>query len=162
MTDFDAIYVEDITEDVPIETETEPIIIRGIGEVTIFGLSNRFNTEFPSTLISKIAPEEFSATLNRVNAILKKNLPINIKWLCFGCCCCLCSLGLSMWPVICLSKRTQSQINKLLDWENNNLYHKLGLHFSLKRMNCDNNTNSMLEYVLLLEFLPKIAIYRPD
>lgn len=45
-----------------------------------FGLSNRFNTEFPSTLISKIAPEEFSATLNRVNAILKKNLPINIKW----------------------------------------------------------------------------------
>lgn len=58
--------------------------------------------------------------------------------------------------------QTQSQINKLLDWENNNLYHKLGLRFSLKRMNCDNNSNSMLEYVLLLEFLPKIAIYRPD
>jgi hypothetical protein len=45
-----------------------------------FGLSNRFNTEFPSQLISKIAPEEFAATLNRVNAILKKNLPVNVKW----------------------------------------------------------------------------------
>lgn len=57
--------------------------------------------------------------------------------------------------------QTKSQINKLLDWENTNLYHKLGLKWSLKRMNCDTN-NSMLEYVLLLEFLPKTAIYRPD
>lgn len=168
-----------------------------------FGLSNRFNTEFPTQLISKIAPEEYSATISRINSILKKNLPINVKWwvivtvnvflymqcnfwlcnfvprLCFGCVCCFCSLGLSMWPVICLSKRvrflfhsmfsssflfhpqTKSQINKLLDWENTNLYHKLGLKWSLKRMNCDSN-NSMLEYVMLLEFLPKVAIYRPD
>lgn len=37
MTDFDAIYVEDLSEDVPPETaEQEPILIRGIGEVTMF------------------------------------------------------------------------------------------------------------------------------
>jgi len=163
MADFDAIYVEDLSEEMPPATaEHDPIIVRGVGEVTIFGLSNRFNTEFPPQLISKIAPEEYTATISRVNSILRKNLSISVKWLCFGCVCCCCSLGLSMWPVICLSKMTKSRINKLLDWENTNLYNKLGLRWSLKRMNCDNNMNSMLEYVLLLEFLPKIAIYRPD
>lgn len=36
MTDFDAIYVEDVSEEVPIEaTEADPIIIRGIGEITM-------------------------------------------------------------------------------------------------------------------------------
>jgi hypothetical protein len=163
MTDFDAIYVEDLSdENQEPKNEQEPIIIRGNGNLTIFGLSNRFNTEFPPQLISKIAPEEFSATIIRINSILKKNLPINVKWLCFGCVCCCCSLGFSFLPVICLSKKTKCQINKLLDWENTNLYHKLGLRWTLKRMNCDSNSNSMLEYVLLLEFLPKVAIYKPD
>lgn len=37
MTDFDAIYVEDLSEDVPPETaEHDPIIVRGIGEVTMW------------------------------------------------------------------------------------------------------------------------------
>jgi hypothetical protein len=36
MSDFDAIYVEDVSEDVPTENaEVEPIKIRGIGEVTM-------------------------------------------------------------------------------------------------------------------------------
>lgn len=37
MSDFDAIYVEEFgTEDVPPETqEQEPIVVRGIGEVTM-------------------------------------------------------------------------------------------------------------------------------
>lgn len=37
MTDFDAIYVEDLSEDVPREgTEApEAIIIRGVGEITM-------------------------------------------------------------------------------------------------------------------------------
>lgn len=37
MTDFDAIYVEDLSEDVPMESTeaAEPIIIRGIGEITM-------------------------------------------------------------------------------------------------------------------------------
>jgi hypothetical protein len=34
MTDFDAIYVEDLTEEVNSLTE-EPIIVRGIGEITM-------------------------------------------------------------------------------------------------------------------------------
>lgn len=36
MADFDAIYVEDLSEEVPPETtEQDPILIRGIGEVTM-------------------------------------------------------------------------------------------------------------------------------
>lgn len=36
MTDFDAIYVEDLSEDLPPEyAEPDPIIIRGTGEVTM-------------------------------------------------------------------------------------------------------------------------------
>lgn len=36
MTDFDAIYVEDLSEEVPHETaEHDPILVRGIGEVTM-------------------------------------------------------------------------------------------------------------------------------
>lgn len=36
MTDFDAIYVEDLVEDLaPETTEHDPIIVRGIGEVTM-------------------------------------------------------------------------------------------------------------------------------
>lgn len=70
-----------------------------------FGLSNRFNTEFPSGLVSRVAPEEFKATIGRINGILKKTLPVNVKWLFCGCVCCCCTLGCSLWPVICLSKR---------------------------------------------------------
>lgn len=56
--------------------------------------------------------------------------------------------------------QTQHTINKMLEWENQHLYNKLGLRWKLKKQQCDNN--SMLEYVLVIEFLPKIAIYRPD
>lgn len=163
-----------------------------------FGLSNRFNIEFPSGLVSRVAPEEFKATILRINGVLKKTLPVNIKWLFCGCVCCCCTLGCSLWPVICLSKRvsiyfdyiiptsqqsisskkpsvflhqlykkktisnfkTQHTLNKLLEWENSHLYHKLGLHWRLNKQQCD--SSSMMEYVLLIEFLPKIPIYRPD
>ncbi|KAF3825198.1 hypothetical protein GH733_005832 [Mirounga leonina] len=70
-----------------------------------FGLSNKFESEFPSSLTGKVAPEEFKASINRVNSCLKKNLPVNVRWLLCGCLCCCCTLGCSMWPVICLSKR---------------------------------------------------------
>lgn len=147
---------------------------------TRFGLSNRFNTEFPSTLTSRVAPEEFKASINRVNAVLKKTLPVNARWLFCGCVCCCCTLGCSLWPVICLSKKvrkilvtstkvvfnpsffpqTQSTLNKLLEWENSHLYHKLGLHWRLTKKQCD--SSSMMEYVISIEFLPKTPIYRPD
>lgn len=73
--------------------------------LTRFGLSNRFESEFPSGLVSRVAPEEFKATVMRINSVLKKTLPVNVKWLFCGCVCCCCTLGCSLWPVICLSKR---------------------------------------------------------
>ncbi|XP_038603864.1 cysteine-rich hydrophobic domain-containing protein 1 isoform X2 [Tachyglossus aculeatus] len=118
----------------------DPVSVRGAGHITVFGLSNKFDTEFPSVLTGKVAPEEFKTSIGRVNACLKKNLPINVKWLLCGCLCCCCTLGCSLWPVICLNKRTRRSIQKLLEWENNRLYHK----------------------VILIEFLPKYPILRPD
>ena len=73
-----------------------------------FGLSNRFDTEFPSALHARVAPEELKATVTRVNVTLRKNLPVNVRWLFCGCLCCCCTLGCSMWPVICLSKRVSN------------------------------------------------------
>ncbi|KAJ8297632.1 hypothetical protein KUTeg_024582 [Tegillarca granosa] len=112
MADFDTIYEED-DEEGPLNENfvvniPDPIIVRGAGNVTIFGLSNRFDTEFPSGLNAK----------------------------------------------------TRHSIDKVLDWENNHLYHKLGMHWRLSKQRCD--SSSMMEYVLILEFLPKIPINRPD
>lgn len=53
----------------------------------------------------QVAPEEFKASINRVNSCLRKTLPVNVRWLLCGCLCCCCTLGFSLWPVICLSKR---------------------------------------------------------
>ncbi|XP_067230471.1 cysteine-rich hydrophobic domain-containing protein 1 isoform X4 [Chanodichthys erythropterus] len=114
----------------------------------LFGLSNKFDTEFPSVLTGKVAPEEFKTSVNRVNACLKKNLPVNVKWLLCGCLCCCCTVGCSLWPVICLNKRTRRSIQKLLEWENNRLYHKLGLHWKLSRRKCE--SNNMMEYGSML------------
>ncbi|GJQ66995.1 hypothetical protein Trydic_g21923 [Trypoxylus dichotomus] len=169
MEGFDDIYYED-EEDTSEEAESavgidvttvpDPVVIRGAGNMTVFGLSNRFSTEFPSGLVARVAPEEFQETVMRINSVLKKTLPVNVKWLFCGCLCCCCTLGCSLWPVICLSKRTQHSLNKLLEWENSYLYHKLGLHWRLSKQHCD--SSSMMEYVILIEFLPKIPIYRPD
>lgn len=164
---FDIIYeegVEEISDSASVQDYTinlpDPIIIRGAGNVTIFGLSNRFDTEFPSGLAAKVAPEEYKATISRLNSMLKKALPVNIKWLFCGCICCCCTLGCSMWPVVCLSKRTKHTIEKILDWENSHLYNKLGLRWKLSKQRCD--SSSMMEYVLLIEFIPKVPIFRPD
>ncbi|XP_014298507.1 cysteine-rich hydrophobic domain-containing protein 2 [Microplitis demolitor] len=167
MADFDAIYEEEEEEENEQNSEDhyvtivpDPIVVRGAGNMTVFGLSNRFEAEFPNGLVSRVAPEEFKATVMRVNSVLKKTLPVNVKWLFCGCVCCCCTLGCSLWPVICLSKRTQHSLNKLLEWENGRLYHKLGLHWRLTKQRCD--SSSMMEYVLLIEFIPKIPIYKPD
>ncbi|XP_028923312.1 cysteine-rich hydrophobic domain-containing protein 1 isoform X2 [Ornithorhynchus anatinus] len=122
----------------------DPVSVRGAGHITVFGLSNKFDTEFPSVLTGKVAPEEFKTSIGRVNACLKKNLPINVKWLLCGCLCCCCTLGCSLWPVICLNKRTRRSIQKLLEWENNRLYHKLGLHWKLSKRKCE--SSNMMEY----------------
>ncbi|XP_053436477.1 cysteine-rich hydrophobic domain-containing protein 1 isoform X3 [Nycticebus coucang] len=83
----------------------DPVLVRGAGHITVFGLSNKFDTEFPSVLTGKVAPEEFKTSIGHVNACLRKSLPVNVKWLLCGCLCCCCTLGCSLWPVICLNKR---------------------------------------------------------
>lgn len=165
MVDFDAIYEERVELDSlgcddSVIVVPDPIIVRGAGSMTVFGLSNKFETDFPSSLISRVAPEEYQTTIEHINAVLKKTLPVNAKWLFCGCVCCCCTLGCSLWPVVCLSKRTQNSLDKLLTRENNRLYHKLGLHWRLSKQRCD--SSNMMEYVLLIEFLPKKQIYRPD
>lgn len=75
--------------------------------------------------IFQIAPEEFNATVWRINQILSKMVTLNFKWLLFGCLCCCCTLGCSVWPVVCLNKRTKRTLDKALDWENRQLYHKV-------------------------------------
>ncbi|XP_020794156.2 cysteine-rich hydrophobic domain-containing protein 2 [Boleophthalmus pectinirostris] len=168
MEDFDEIYEEEeeeededrAAEEQLLKYSPDPVVVRGSGHVTVFGLSNKFEAEFPSALTGKVAPEEFKASINRVNSCLKKTLPVNVRWLLCGCLCCCCTLGFSLWPVICLSKRTRRSLEKLLEWENNRLYHKLCLHWRLSKRKCE--TNNMMEYVILIEFLPKIPIFRPD
>ncbi|XP_068871806.1 cysteine-rich hydrophobic domain-containing protein 1 isoform X5 [Aphelocoma coerulescens] len=156
MADFDTIYeLEEEDEEEQEEPEPvvrsqelprprdapDPVAVRGAGHITVFGLSNKFDTEFPSVLTGKVAPEEFKTSISRVNACLKKNLPVNVKWLLCGCLCCCCTLGCSLWPVVCLNKR-------------------LGLHWKLSKRKCE--TSNMMEYVILIEFLPKYPIFRPD
>ncbi|XP_032557528.1 cysteine-rich hydrophobic domain-containing protein 1 isoform X1 [Chiroxiphia lanceolata] len=126
-----------------------PVRVSVLGEVDLWhGL-----VELVSYM-GKVAPEEFKTSISRVNACLRKNLPINVKWLLCGCLCCCCTLGCSLWPVVCLNKRTRRSIQKLLEWENNRLYHKLGLHWKLSKRKCE--TSNMMEYVILIEFLQNI------
>lgn len=141
---------------------TEPILIRGNGNMTLFGLSNTFNGTFPSTLIGRVSREEFEATLNRVNSLLRQHHSTNAKLLLLGCLCCCCSFGCSLlWPTLALSKRTRTALEKLLAAENNKLYHKLGLNWKLTKERCHSN-HAFMEYVLIIEFLPKMHLCQPD
>ncbi|ESO10602.1 hypothetical protein HELRODRAFT_109002 [Helobdella robusta] len=138
----------------------DPVIIKGTGNLTLFGLNNRFDTKFPSTLTAKVAPEEYASTIKRINLVLKKTMTMNARWLvCCSLVCC-CSLGCSLWPVICMNKRTINQVEKILDYENNRLYHRLNLNWKLHKLKSDDT--SMTEVVLLLEFIPKVSLFIPD
>ena len=90
-----------------------------------FGLTNRFDDEFPSSLVGKVchfiphqmikiafllsalqvAQEEFHSTIGRVNAILQKSIPWNLRCLLCGCLCCCCTFGISLGAGIYLGKR---------------------------------------------------------
>ena len=87
MADFDAIYEDQdenssILEAPSISMIPDPVIVRGAGNITVwvpflfhqtlslhvtessfvcsrFGLSNRFDTDFPNLLHARVAPEEF-------------------------------------------------------------------------------------------------------
>ncbi len=64
-----------------------------------------FFAELTCFVVSQVAPEEFHATLDYINGILYKSVPLNLKCLLFGCVCCPCTLGMSMGPVLFLNKR---------------------------------------------------------
>ncbi|RWS29556.1 cysteine-rich hydrophobic domain 2-like protein [Leptotrombidium deliense] len=140
----------------------EPIVIRGNGNMTLFGLSNTFSADFPSSLIGRVSREEFETTIGRVNNLLRQHHSTNAKLLLLGCLCCCCSFGCSLlWPTLALSKRTRNALEKLLAAENHKLYHKLGLNWKLSKERCHSN-HAFMEYVLLIEFLPKLHLYQPD
>nr|CAB3230551.1 cysteine-rich hydrophobic domain-containing protein 2 [Phallusia mammillata] len=155
----DAGEIEQTYEE-PLVRVPDPITVQGSGHITVFGMCNKFNDEFPAPLIGKIAPEEFNATICRINRRLGKMVSMNLNWLLFGCLCCCCTVGCSAWPVVCMNKRTKRTLAKALDWENRQLYHKLGLHWKLAKLKPTNS--NMQEYVLLIEFIPKLPVYRPD
>ena len=138
----------------------DPVVIRGAGNITIFGVSNKFCEQFPTQLNAKLAPEEFRDTIKQINSILSRELANSFRWLVFGSIFCCCTLGCSLLPVIFMNKKARLSINKLLALENQRLYLKLGLKWKLTKIKC--NSNSLMEYVLLIEFLPTVLLYQPD
>lgn len=145
---------------VEVPTGPTPIIIRGKGNVTVFGLTNYFSTEFPNALHSRVAPEEYKETISHINCVVKKMETAVVRLLICGCLCCCCTLGFSLMPTVCITRKTRNMLEKVIEWENNRLYYKLGLRWKLSKEQCEGS--SMVEYVLILEYLPKISIYQPD
>ena len=50
---------------------------------------------------------------------------------------------------------------QLLAMENSRMYNKLGLNWRLTKQHCHTN-HSFMEYILVIDFLPKMQIYQPD
>ena len=73
---------------------------------------NALKVDCDVSYLAQVASEEFHSTLSRVNAILQKSFPLNLKCFLCGCLCCCCTLGLSLGPVVYLSKRVN--INPVL------------------------------------------------
>lgn len=121
-----------------------------------------FCSDFPSVLIGRIAKEEFQTTITKINTLLREHHNTSLKLMLIGCLCCCCSLGCSLlFPTLSLSKRTRSSLEKLLAEENNRLYNRLGFNWKLSKETCQSNS-SFMEYVILIEFSPKLQIYQPD
>lgn len=71
----------------------------------------RYHYDKSILILLQLAPEEFRATVQRINSVLRKTLPMNIKWLICGCLCCCCTLGCSLMPALCLNKRVSTAAN---------------------------------------------------
>ncbi|KAJ3660686.1 hypothetical protein Zmor_005124 [Zophobas morio] len=138
----------------------EPILIRGNGHVTLFGLNNHYSPVIPSRLRTRLAPEEFEMTIVLINKVLRRQFINNIFWFLCGCITFCCTLGCSMCPVIYFSKRTLRSLHKTLKSENNRLYNKLGMHWSLHKLHF--GPFNLVEYILVINFLPRPEIYIPD
>ncbi|KAF7247984.1 hypothetical protein EG68_11045 [Paragonimus skrjabini miyazakii] len=143
------------------EITPEPVIIKGCGDITIFGMNNKFKDEFPNELHGKLAPEEFQETMRRINRRLENSLPTHVRWLFCGLLCCCCTAGCSLWPVIHLSRRTRRDLQKTLEAENQRLYSNIGLRLSLAKQQSSEST-ALMEYILRIEQIPKACIFTPD
>lgn len=156
-----ALEIDDLPQEATFY-QVEPIVLRGNGNLTLFGLSNSFSAEFPSALIGRVSREEFDYTMRRINNLLRDQQSLSAKLLLFGGLCCCCSLGFSLvWPSIALKKRSKTSLEKLLAGENHRFYSKLGLNWKLAEQRCYSN-HAFVEYVLMIEFTPKINLYLPD
>jgi len=118
------------------DTHHPPLVLKGIGEVTIFGLNCKYESEFPGALLGRLAPEEFARMIARINQILKRSIPQQLKLLMIGFGLCMCSFGFSMIPVVCFSKRTRLKLKKLIEMENHRIYRKIGLEWKLGQFTC--------------------------
>lgn len=138
----------------------EPILLQGNGSLTFFGLNSHFSPKIPTRLRMSVAPEEFALTIFLINKTLRRNLINNLFWFFCGCISFCCTLGCSMCPVIYFSKRTLRSLRKTLKSENNRLYNNLGMHWSLHKQHF--GPFNLVEYVIVINFLPKPEIYVPD
>lgn len=112
-------------------TIEDPIQIRGNGNMTLFGLSNCYTSNFPSALLGRVSKEEFEYTINRINHLLQQQHSTNAKFLLLGCLCCCFSLGCSLlWPTFALSKRTKFSLEKVSNLCPINCYFYKILNFS--------------------------------
>ncbi|VDM82823.1 unnamed protein product, partial [Strongylus vulgaris] len=118
-----------------------------------FGLNSRFDTDFPSELIGRVAPEELSDTLGRINNVLKRHVQMSSRWLLCGKMTFISNLNSAPF-------QTVTAVEKTLDHENICLYHKLGLHWRLVKRPVDGSR--LTEYVLELQTLPKVQLMLPD
>lgn len=141
-------------------SQREPIIIQGDGNVTIFGLNNHFKTDMPNKLASVLARDEYKHTIHKINRVLRKKMSYNIKLLFCGCLCFCCTLGMSACPSVVLNSRIKRQIRDVLDKENMRIYNQMGLSWSLVKQNF--GTIPLLEYVLQIDFINKPKVYVPD
>jgi len=48
----------------------------------------------------QVAPEEFAATVGKVNAVLERDVPHGVAWFLAGYLVCVCTLGLSLAPAL--------------------------------------------------------------
>lgn len=76
MVDFQEIYKNEEDEEWALEEhrlstrQSQWRSVAGLTvHVTIFGLSNKFKSEFPSSLTGKVTLEEFKASIHRVNKL---------------------------------------------------------------------------------------------
>lgn len=62
MANFDAIFDENLQEDEQssrvsdenVQVTLEPVVIRGVGHMTVFGLNSKFDVEFQQALSAKV------------------------------------------------------------------------------------------------------------